>query len=1080
MRVEPKKHFLNWQQDLHSNYLGRLLIEDLSTRFEVTVDLVTEMAAYNPFDFFLEPHADTVPFQYDGETMSKIELAPFLRTSAPGPLLQRLVAESHPRPGMRTIDFLVELNRKLEQHIDYLVRLEPGVQTPEETLTLRSGSCRDTAWLFVQLLRHLGYAARFVSGYLIQLTPDVKPLTGPEGPSHDFTDLHAWTEVYLPGAGWVGLDATSGLLAGEGHIPLACTPEPRSAAPIEGAIDECEAEFVHEMTVTRILETPRVTKPYSEAQWQDVCRLGQQVDHDLQTEDVRLTMGGEPTFVALSDMDAPEWNTDALGPTKANYAEALLHRLARCFAEGGAKHFGQGKWYPGESLPRWAYHCFFLRDGTPLWKDNSLVADATGKHGQAEAQRFINALSRRLEVRTQDIQPGYEDALYYMWKERRLPENLDPLDNRLDNKEDRARLTKVFSQGLSHVVGYALPLEPIHTNSGVRFISGPMFLRAEQLFLMPGDSPMGYRLPLDSLPWAASGDHPFLDPADPFLPERGGDPRLQRRGSEQAGAAGQAGHGDLRPPLHPRGERLNLHPYTQEPTDPPAPYTSAAHIIRTVLCVEARQGSLHVFLPPVGTLEAYQALVTALEDVAAELQMPIRMEGYPPPRDPRLNQFSITPDPGVIEVNIQPSHSFDELRRNTEILYEEARQCGLGTEKFMMDGRHCGTGGGNHITLGGLSANESPMLRRPDVLRSLIGYFHDHPSLSYLFAGLFIGPSSQAPRVDEARHEYLHELELAFAQFPPPGYTTQPWLVDRLLRHLLTDMTGNTHRSEFCIDKLYSPDGPTGRLGLVELRVFEMPPHARMSVVQQLLIRALTARFWKQPYEPKLPRFGTSLHDRFMLPYYVTQDFYDVLDDLTAFGYAMPRAWFDPHIEFRFPHIGEVVHADVRLSLRTALEPWHVLGEEPSGGGTARYVDSSVERLELRVQNAIDRRHVICCNGYQVPLAPTGTHGEYVAGIRFRAWQPPSCLHPTIGVHTPLRLDVVDTWTGRSVGGGSYHVSHPGGRSFDTLPVNAAEAETRRAARFEGLGHTPGPVEVRDYKADKEYPLTLDLRRARY
>jgi uncharacterized protein (DUF2126 family) len=507
---------------------------------------------------------------------------------------------------------------------------------------------------------------------------------------------------------------------------------------------------------------------------------------------------------------------------------------------------------------------------------------------------------------------------------------------------------------------------------------------------------------------------------------------------------------------------------------------SAPWIIRTALCVEPRHGRLHIFMPPVTTTEDYLDLVTGIETAVTELGLPVVIEGETPPRDPRLNKLAVTPDPGVIEVNLHPSKSWEELVDRTTVLYEEARQTRLGTEKFMLDGRHTGTGGGNHIIIGGDTPQDSPVLRRPDLLRSLLAYWQNHPSLSWLFSGLFIGPTSQAPRVDEARNDSLNELEVAFKELDRNtgnlGYTP-PWLCDRLFRNLLIDSSGNTHRSEFSIDKLYSPEGSGGRLGLVELRAFEMPPHARMSLAQHLLLRGLIAKFWHEPYRNGLVRWGTDIHDRWMLPHFCETDFKDVLQDLRDAGYPFENEWFAPHFEFRYPFIGDLEQRDIQIELRTALEPWHVLGEEAGAGGTVRYVDSSLERLQVKARGLIGDRFAVTVGGVRVPLHPTGVNGEAVAGVRFRAWQPPECLQPTIGVHVPLIFDLVDTWNHRSLGGCSYHVAHPGGRSHDAFPVNSYEAESRRLERFFRHGHTPGKISVIQPPPNPDFPFTLDLRK---
>jgi len=1051
LKVQPAEHFINWQQDPQSNYLARLVFPDRTRELRIEVDLVAEMAVLNPFDFFLTPYAEQFPFKY--ESNERRELVPYLVKAPATPLVASYLAAIS-RERRRTIDFLVGLNQRVAGDIRYVIRLEPGVQLPEETLAKRSGSCRDSAALLVQLVRHVGLAARFVSGYLIQLVPDVKALDGPVGANEDFTDLHAWCEVYLPGAGWIGFDPTSGLLAGEGHIPLACTPEPSSAAPITGAVDECETSFEHRMSVQRVWEAPRVTKPYTDAQWATIDAVGRAVDADLEAQDVRLTMGGEPTFVSIDDPDGAEWNTAALGPKKRRLAADLFHRLKNRYAPAGLAHFGQGKWYPGEQLPRWSLNCYWRRDGEPLWTKPQLIASELAEYavGEETARRFLARVAAELGLDSKFVFPAYEDAFYYLWRERRLPVNVDPFDSRLEDPMERARLAKIFEQGLERIVGHVLPVARAASEN--RWQTGPWFLRSERCYLVPGDSPMGFRLPLDSQPWVRTGDYPFIHAPDPSRSFSALPPHAEiRRQIRQNDAV-------------PAVERA------------PLPQESAADLTRTSMCAEPRNGVLYIFMPPARELEHYVELVAAVEAAAEALSQPIILEGYEPPSDPRIGNFRVTPDPGVIEVNIHPSATWDELKDRTTFLYEAARESRLTTEKFMLDGRHTGTGGGNHVVLGGATAPDSPFLRRPDLLRSLLSYWHNHPSLSYLFSGLFIGPTSQAPRVDEARNDSLYELEIAFRQFPKPGEAVPPWLVDRLLRNLLIDVSGNTHRTEFCIDKLYSPDGPTGRLGLLEMRAFEMPPHARMSLTQQLLLRAMAARFWRKPYAPAtLVRWGTELHDRFLMPYFVELDFADVISEMQQEGFGLQRDWFAPHFEFRFPKYGDFATRGMQLELRQALEPWHVMGEEGSPGGAVRYVDSSVERLQVKVSGLAPDRYIVACNGRAVPLRPTGQVGEFVGAVRYRAWQPPSALHPNLGVDAPLTFDLFDSWMGRSLGGCQYHVTHPGGLSHERFPVNSFEAESRRLARFFRMGHTPGAMAAPVAAGHAEFPFTLDLRK---
>ncbi len=1053
LSIEPKTHFINWQQDPFGNFLARVVLPEETERFSVTVDLVADMAVINPFDFFVEESAKDWPFDY--EAALKKELGPYLEPEPAGPSLERYLA-SIDRRTKTTIDFLCDLNRQLEKEIRYLIRMEPGVQTPEETLACRSGSCRDSAWLLVQVMRNLGLAARFVSGYLIQLLPDVKALDGPAGATADFTDLHAWTEVYVPGAGWIGLDPTSGLLAGEGHIPLAATPHPSSAAPISGSHGKAEVEFAFKMAVTRIRETPRVTKPYSDETWQSIVESGHEIDKRLLAGDVRLTMGGEPTFVAADDMEGLEWNTAAIGPNKRRYAEELVRRLERRFAPGGLLHYGQGKWYPGEQLPRWTFALYWRADGQMLWEDRNLIArEAVSRAATIDdAQTFMNGLSRQLGLPEDSGIAAYEDAAHFVLVEQKLPINMTAETNKLDDPAERDRLVRVFDRGVNEAASYVLPIQVWHTRDrGRRWVTERWALKRDKLFLMPGDSPAGFRLPLGSLPALPATDYPHVLARDML---------------------GETSPMPERKELMERRRTVAL----EAPAVPQAHSTEILGSVRTAMTVEPRDGHLCVFMPPLADAEDYAALVAAVEETAQATGLAVHIEGYTPPSDPRLNVIKVTPDPGVIEVNVHPAATWDDAVDITTALYDEAHQARLSAEKFMLDGRHTGTGGGNHIVLGGPTPADSPFLRRPDLLASIIAYWQNHPSLSYLFSGLFIGPTSQAPRADEARHEALYELEIALSQIPDPSAgSIPPWLVDRIFRNLLIDVTGNTHRAEICIDKLYSPEGPTGRLGLVEFRSFEMPPHARMSLAQQLLLRALIVMFWERPYRQKLIRWGTALHDRFMLPHYLWSDIASVVDDLKAASLPVELDWFRPHYEFRFPCYGKVEAMNVELELRQALEPWHVLGEEGMAGGTARYVDSSLERVQVKVAGLTGDRLSVTCNGCAVALSPTGTWGEGVAGVRYRAWWPPSALHPTIPTHVPLTFDIVDTWTGRSIAGCRYHVSHPGGRNFEVFPVNAYEAEGRRLARFESYGHTAGRLTPRPAPLNVDYPLTLDLRR---
>mgnify|MGYP003639896833 FL=1 len=1069
LKVSPSLHFVNMQQDPYGNFLTRIVFPEPVTELKIEVDLVADMTVYNPFDFFVEESAEIFPFEYPQDI--RPDLSIYMQPEPVGPLLQKFI-DSIDKTPMNTVNFVTGINASIQQHLAYVVRMETGVWTPEETLANAKGSCRDSSWLLVQVLRNLGFAARFVSGYLIQLKPDLVSLDGPAGTDHDFTDLHAWCEVYLPGAGWVGLDPTSGLLTGESHVPLAATPHYRNAAPISGTASYAEVEFDFDMRVDRVAEHPRITKPFSDESWEELDALGHQVDQVLADNDVRLTMGGEPTFVSIDDFEADEWNTGAVGPTKRTLADDLIRRLRERFAPNGMLHYGQGKWYPGETLPRWTFSLYWRLDGKPIWSDEKLIAregvktDATHE----DARKFLDSFAKNLGLTGETIAEAYEDPGEWLLKEANLPENVDPANSELADPEARSRIAKVFERGLTNPTGYVLPIQRWNAAASSPWLTEVWKTRRGKLFLAPGDSPAGYRLPLSSLKHIDATSYPHVVAQDP------GAPRGALPDPEEILARQKTGL-----EADPRAQTTaDFTAATEQQDRTEQEISEIEGEVRTAVTAEIRDHRLCVFLPPVERLEDYLELITAVEAAARHVGQPVHLEGYAPPHDPRLNVIRVAPDPGVIEVNIHPASSWDDCVATTTAIYEEARQSRLGADKFMIDGRHTGTGGGNHVVVGGATPDDSPFLRRPDLLKSLVLHWQRHPAMSYLFSGLFIGPTSQAPRFDEARHDSLYELEIAMSQVPHPQSgqpAPLPWLVDRLFRNLLVDVTGNTHRSEICIDKLFSPDGPTGRLGLVEFRGFEMPPNARMALAQQVLVRAIIARYWTNPLDGGFTRWGTTLHDRFMLPHYVWQDFLDVIADLDRHGFKIDPAWFAAQLEFRFPFCGEVEYEGMKLELRQALEPWHVMGEQGAIGGTVRFVDSSVERLQVKLEGLNPDRYAVTCNQRPVPLRPTQTEGVSVAGVRFKAWQPASGLHPALPVNTPLVFDIFDLWTQRPVGGCVYHVAHPGGRSYDTFPVNGNEAEARRLARFLPQNYTAGGFDLRTEKPADEFPLTLDLRR---
>jgi uncharacterized protein (DUF2126 family)/transglutaminase-like putative cysteine protease len=1015
LEVTPPEHVLTWQLDVHHNHLARLLFSGKTREFTVDVNLVAELTPINPFAFILEPGVEEYPFKYDSDLAE--DLRPYLATDIAGPFFSAFIAGcSVEKQG--SIDFLVDLNRRVRDEVGYVTRLEHGVQSPDQTLEKRAGSCRDSAWLLVQALRHSGIAARFVSGYLIQLATEQDATQNSTGPQTDSADLHAWAEAYLPGAGWIGFDPTSGLFASEGHIPLMCTPTPAKAAPIWGTVEPSGVDFSYTLSIRRLDDTSRSTWPLADEKWTEVRKLALRVDADLQEQDVRLTMGGEPTFVGIDESDSPQWNIEALGPLKRTCGLNLIRSLRDRFASGAMLHYGQGKWYPGEPLPRWALSCFWRADEVPIWENAELFGreDSGCSYESADALRFIEALTRRLQVTAENILHAF-------------------------NQEERAQ-----------PAGYVLPIRRRQREGKLVWSSQLWFARPEHAVLTPGDSSIGFRIPTEILPWVTPDELKYDCEAAP-LAYRAKLPRCRSR-------------------------RMDL--FEKVPTPDSLPATSSskedvAELIRPSLCVEARAGRLHVFLPYVSQLADYLDLVAAVEDTCAHLNIPIWLEGYTPPSDPRLQSFSVTPDPGVLEVNLPPAGSWSELERIYVVLDEEARRNRLTTEKFNYNGIRIATGGGSHIVVGGRTPSDSPCLRRPDLIRSMVSFWQNHPSLSYLFSGMYVGPTSQYPRVDEARMDALYELEIAFDHLPEND--CPPEVIDGSLRNLLVDMTGNSHRAEFCVDKLYPPPGLGLRLGLLELRGFEMPPHVRMGLLQSLLIRALISAFWKNPFAGKLVRWGTALHDRFMLPHFVSRDFSDVLKYLLRAGYEFDEEWFIPQMEFRFPKIGSINADGVNLELRRALEPWNVLGEDTTSGRTVRNVDSSLERIQIKLSGMESiSRYAVTCNGRRVPLQPTGKPAAMVAGVRYCARQLSVALHPTISPHVPLVFDLIDLVLERSIARGTYYAGPADGSQYACRPANSTEAEKRRSAHFQASSGPNGSIIIPPDETNVSFPITLDLR----
>jgi uncharacterized protein (DUF2126 family) len=1058
LAVQAEPHFLNWVRDPFENHLGRLDFPEPLAGFGITLELIAELAPTNPFDFLTEPYAAGHPFEYP--TQLKKELSPYLLTGEPGPRLGAWLADLD-RTSTTTVERLAAVNRMVQEAHALTIEGAPDAMDVEGFLEREKGSCWDFAWLLTVTLRHLGIAARFACGYRVLLADEADGST-PRLP--DTVTLHTWSEAYIPGAGWIGLDPSMGTFVTESHIPLACAPDPLHVLPIVGD-RETPPETRSESLRARRLTPSRVSWPHTDTQWADIEALGRYLDEDLAIQGLRPTVGVSLSLVSGLDAMRPEWSTQALGPSKRSLAESLSLSLRERLGPGGVLQLGQGEWFGGETLPRWRLGCFFRADGEPVWRNPERLSSgqAQGTASADQAERLAQALARGLGIDPARAVAAYEDPLHELW--RAHASGASPHWEDLRDPMRRRALAERLSSAHRTPTGYVLPLSWDHARAC--WVSGAWRFRRAELFLAPGSASMGYRLPLNSL---------IDDEAGVFEAE------IERS------------------PLEERGRLPDFHAGVRARHERGVTEASARddHPPRTALCVEARAGRLFVFLPPVSHLEHYLDLVAVVEVAAEALKLPLSLEGYPPPEDPRLRRVLLEPDAGVLRLDLPETDNWDQLLRGLSAAYEEAWALGLGTERVAADdggpgaGRRLPSGGGGRLTIGGVSPSESPFLTRPEILRSLVAYWQRHPCLSYLFAGRLIGPSGSAPRPDEGRDELLYELSIALERLPS-GTSDKPWLPDRMLRHLLTDPAGNLKRAEIRVDELYSPERASARLGRIMINAFESAPEMRLGALQSLLVLGLIGRFGRHPDSGELRRWGPALHDRFMLPDVLLDDLRTVVADLGAARYPFQLDWFQPLFELRFPLLGSVPIGPLTLKLRTAHEPWPLLAEEATGGGLARFIDASTERLQTTLSGAHPGRYVLACNGHRVPLQETATHGEYVAGVRYKASNPPATLHPTVWPVQALVFDVIDTWTGRGIGGCTYlppqpEIWGPIGTAAEAPPTGEPRAAPRvfpvpilsmqamgKSGRFSPRGSGLGPMTAPPKIDDEQFPHLLDL-----
>jgi len=1022
LKIDADPHFINWVRDPFENFLARLDLPEAVPRLGLDLELIADLEPQNPFDFLVEPYAANYPFAYDDQL--RRELTPYLVQPTPGPRLAAWLAGLEVETGYM-VRFLSLLTQQLSTALAIMPAGRPGPVDLETVFARGAGSCWEIAWLATQTLRALGLAARFVSGYRVRLD------------TLSSATLHAWTEVYLPGAGWVGLDPAAGLFVDENYLPLAAAPDPLRALPLVGYREACDERQSEQIEVRELAAEERPW-PLTPTEQRDLLAVGHAVDTDLRAAGLQLTVQQDLGLVAAGELGDPGWTVSALGSDMRCAAERLLLCLRDQLAPGGVVQLCQGERFAGEPFPRWRLGCWARADRVPVCRDPARIGwreDAAGL-SQAQAERFGWRLAQALGLANEWLVPAYEDGLYRRWQAPGgVAEQPDPA--LLRDPLQRRALADRLSREAALLRGYVLPLRW----DAVRrcWASGAWPMRRGAIYLLPGDSPMGYRLPLGGLSLAVQRQ---VEPERcqfeerPLLAEVHGE--VSARLSRVAPAVAPPAQADAETPEGPR----------------------------TAVCLEIRDGCLYCFLPPLTHLEHYLELVAAVEAAAESLDLGVVLEGYEPPEDHRLQRFVVEPDAGALRLRLPPAVDTAQLDVVLAAAFAAASDCGLAAERPVAGGRHLTPGIGAALTLAGPRPADSPFLRRPGLLRSLIAYWHRHPSLSYLFAGRGIGPSGGAPRADEGRDEALYELELALERLPD-GEPSAPWLADRVLRHLLTDPAGDMRRAEIRVDALYDPARAARRLGQVTVGSFETAPVATLATLQAVLLRALVARFARDPETGALAPWTGALHDRFMLPLVLWEDLRAVLADLEAAGYPLQTAWFEPLLARRFPLLGSVQFGDIRLELRQAHEPWPVLAEEVTAAGVARFFDASLDRVEVRAHGLTPGRHVLECNGEWVPLQPGGAVGRYVAGVRFKAAQLPATLHPTVPPVGALVFDLIDTWNGRVIGGFTYYpaqpeVVHPvGSPAPGAAPRPGEQGEEMRALYAPAARHAGGQFVAR-------------------